>query len=75
MDTNNTPCGWFGTIHTFLLLSKPEWLTSLQEHHQRCMNCPADESQKAAWEHEFDILQVELKKLITFLIKTSNSKC
>ena len=29
------------------------------------MNCPADESQKAAWEHEFDILQIELKKLIT----------
>jgi len=65
MDTNNTSCGWFGTIHAFLLLSKSEWLPSLLEHHQRCMNCPADESQKAAWEHSFDILQVELKKLVS----------
>jgi len=65
MDSNKTPCGWFGTFHAFLSLSKSDWLTSLQEHYQRCMNCPADESQKAAWEHSFDILQIELKKLVT----------
>jgi len=72
MDTNNTSCGWFGTIHTFLSLSNPEWFTSVQEHHQRCMNCPADESQKAAWEHEFDILQFELKKLVKAKSITGN---
>ena len=73
MDTqNNNPCGWFGTIYTFLSFSKPEWLTSLQEHHQRCMNCPADKSQKAAWEHSFDILHVELKKLVTVKPTTGN---
>ena len=65
MDTHNyNPCGWFGTFQAFLSLSKPKWLTALQEHHQRCMNCPEDESQKAAWEHSFDILQIELKKLV-----------
>jgi hypothetical protein len=62
MDTQKNTCGWFGTIHTFLSVSKHEWLISLQEHHQLCMNCPADESQKAAWEHESDILQVDFEK-------------
>jgi len=47
----NIPCGWSGSIHTFLSLSKQDWLTALHEHHQRCMNCPADESQQAAWAH------------------------
>jgi hypothetical protein len=39
MDEKN-PCGWSGTIHDFLHLSKPHWLIAMQEHHQRCMNCP-----------------------------------
>jgi len=47
----NIPCGWSGSIHTFLSLSKQDWLSALHEHHQRCMNCPADESQQAAWNH------------------------
>jgi DUF2075 family protein len=73
MESQKTaPCGWFGTINAFLTWSKSEWLTSLQEHHQRCMNCPSDESQKAAWEHSFDILQVELKKLVTAKPTTGN---
>jgi hypothetical protein len=63
MDLKN-PCGWSGTIHDFLTLSKPHWLLSMQEHHQRCMNCPADQSQILAWDHCFDILQKELKQLV-----------
>ena len=58
------PCGWFGSIHTFLSLSKSDWLSSLQAHHQRCMNSPADQSQILAWDHSFDILQRELKQLV-----------
>jgi DUF2075 family protein len=61
---NNNPCGWFGSIQTFLSTPKQDWLAALQEHHQLCMNCAADESQKSAWEHEFDILQKELKRLV-----------
>ena len=64
MDAQNNPCGWFGTIQNFLSLSKQEWLLSLNEHHKRCMNCTADESQQAAWVHSFDILQKELKQLL-----------
>lgn len=62
---NNNPYSWFSTTNDFLLLAKPAWLTSLQEHHQRCMNCPADESQKAAWEHSFDILQVDKREIVS----------
>jgi len=62
--TSNDPCGWFGSIHTFLSLSKSDWLSSLQAHHQRCMNSPADRSQILAWDHSFDILQRELKQLV-----------
>jgi DUF2075 family protein len=58
------PCGWFGSIHDFLLLSKTVLLTALQEHHQQSMNYPADDSQQAAWAHSFDILQIEMKKLV-----------
>ena len=60
----NNPCGWFGTIQQFVTLAKSEWLRALHEHHQHCMNCPADESQNAAWNQEFEILQAELKKII-----------
>lgn len=63
MDLNN-PCGWSGTIQNFLQISKQDWLTSLQEHHQRCMNSPADQSQILAWDHSFDILQRELKRIV-----------
>lgn len=60
----NSHCGWSGTINDFLSLKRPAWLSSLNEHHQRCMNCPADESQQSAWVHSFDILQAELKKIV-----------
>lgn len=63
MDEKN-PCGWSGSIHDFLQLSKSHWLLSMQEHHQRCMNVPADDSQIKAWDHSFDILQKELKQLV-----------
>jgi hypothetical protein len=58
------PCGWSGTINDFLHISKPHWLIAMQEHHQRCMNAPADQSQILAWDHSFDILQRELKQLV-----------
>ncbi len=64
MDVQNTPCGWSGTIHTFLSISKAAWLIALEGHHQRCMNAPADQSQILAWKHEFDILQKELRQLV-----------
>jgi hypothetical protein len=60
---NEYQCGWFGTITDFLAVSKSIWLSSLSDHHQRCMNCAADESQKTAWARSFDILQNELKNL------------
>jgi hypothetical protein len=60
----NVPCGWSGSIHDFLSLSKAGWLTALQEHHLRCMNRPADQSQLLAWDHEFDLLAKELKQLL-----------
>ncbi len=63
------PCGWSGTIQTFLSLKKTDWLSSLETHHQRCMNAPADQSQILAWDHSFDILQRELKQLVQ--IKTA----
>ena len=36
----------------------------MQEHHQRCMTSPADQSQILAWDHSFDILQKEVKQLV-----------
>lgn len=61
---NKYQCGWFGTITDFLGLSPSTWLNALADHHQQCMHCPADESQKTAWAHSFDILQNELKELV-----------
>jgi hypothetical protein len=58
------PCGWSGSIKDFLSLPKSDWLSALKEHHQRCMNSPADESQILAWNHEFDLLTKELKQLL-----------
>jgi DUF2075 family protein len=63
-SSSSTSCGWFGSIHSFLSLSKQNLLTSLKDHHQICMNCPADESQRLAWDHTFDMLQPELKKFL-----------
>lgn len=60
----NVPCGWFGSIHDFLSLEKTDWLAALQDHHQQCMNGPADQSQLFAWDHEFDLLAKELKQLL-----------
>ncbi len=64
MNPERNPAGWFGSIQNFLTLSKSDWRTSLEEHHQQCMNSPADESQILAWDHSFDILKIELKKLV-----------
>jgi hypothetical protein len=64
MSAQTNPCGWSGSIHTFLSLPKQDWLTALHEHHQHCMNSPVDESQVLAWDHSFDILQIELKKFV-----------
>jgi hypothetical protein len=64
MNSEKNPAGWFGSINEYLSLPKQDWLSFLQTHHQRCMNCPADESQQAAWNHSFDLLQTELKKLV-----------
>ena len=62
--TKLLPCGWSGSIQTFLTLTRSEWLSSLETHHLRCMNSPADQSQILAWEHSFDILQRELTTLV-----------
>jgi hypothetical protein len=61
---NNRPYGWSGTILQFLTLYRSDWLGALLGHHQVCMNCPADERQKSAWEYSFDTLKKELKQLI-----------
>jgi len=60
----SNPCGWSGTIHKFLSLTKADWLIALKEHNLRCMNCPADQSQLLAWDHEFDLLTKELKHVL-----------
>ncbi|MBN2489110.1 MAG: hypothetical protein JXA98_08785 [Methanosarcinaceae archaeon] len=48
---NNTDenCGYYGSIHQFLNISKNEFIQSLLAHHQRCMNMPAGDSQIFAW--------------------------
>ena len=61
---NNKPYGWSGTILQFLTLYRSDWLGALLGHHQVCMNCPADERQKSAWEYSFETLKKELKQLI-----------
>jgi hypothetical protein len=58
------PCGWSGTIQTFLSLSRSEWLTALFRYHQAGANRPADENRRSAWERSFDILQKEFKQLV-----------
>jgi hypothetical protein len=60
----NEPCGWYGTIQQFLLCPRSEWLNARAAYHQMCMKSPADEGQKASWEHSFEILQKELKQLV-----------
>ena len=60
----NEPCGWYGTIQQFLLCPKAEWQNALAAYQQRRMKSPADEGQKASWEHLFEILQKELKQLV-----------
>ncbi len=64
VEKNPNPCGWSGSIRDFLSLLKSDWLSALKEHHQRCMNSPADESQILAWDHEYDLLAKELKQLL-----------
>jgi hypothetical protein len=63
-EKNSHPCGWSGSIHDFLSLAKADWLAALQVHHQRCVNCPADQSQLPEWDHEFDLLAKQLKQLL-----------
>lgn len=58
------PCGWFGSIRSFLTISKNDWIGSLKDHHQHCMNSPSDQSQIFAWEHSFEILQQALTNII-----------
>jgi hypothetical protein len=58
------PCGWYGTIQQFLLCPKSEWQNALAAYHQMSVKSPADEGQKASWEHSFEILQKELKQLV-----------
>jgi len=60
----NKPCGWYGTIQQFLLCPRSEWLNARIAYHQMSMKSPADEGQKASWEHSFEILQKELKQLV-----------
>jgi len=64
MSSERNPTGWFGSIYDFLAIPKKDWLSFLTSHHLLCMNSPADESQILAWNHEFDILQTELNKII-----------
>lgn len=47
------PYGWTGTIREFLKVNKAEWLQQLKDHHIRCMNEPAGESQIRAWNSTF----------------------
>lgn len=60
------PCGWYGKITDFVQVSSFDWLQSLQKHHIECTNEPANQSQLAAWNDSFWILQRELSKLIQF---------
>jgi len=64
--TNNPP-GWSGTIQTFLGTSRQDWLNALLDYHTVCRNCPANDSQRDAWEQSFEILQKELKQLVQLI--------
>jgi DUF2075 family protein len=56
--------GWHGSIDIFMKLSISQWLNDLENHHLRCMNAPASESQINAWRECFQILQKQLIYLI-----------
>jgi hypothetical protein len=58
-------CGWHGTLEQFLTIDKDIWLTGLSNHHFLCMNMPPDKSQAKAWENCFEVLQLQLTKLIS----------
>lgn len=60
----NTLCGWFGMIQDFLAIPKQEWHIVLHELYAVHINRPADDTQHAAWEQSFEILQKELKQLV-----------
>ena len=60
----NKPYGWSGTIHDFLLVPRQEWRNALDRHYAARMGRAADDSQVAAWEQVFDVLQKELKQVV-----------
>ena len=50
-------CGWAGSVDLFLKTDKQQWLESLKEHHQVCMNMPAEPSQITAWIDTYKVLK------------------
>jgi hypothetical protein len=60
----NKPYGWSGTIQDFLLVPRQEWHNALDRHYAARMGRAADDSQVAAWEQVFDVLQKELKQVV-----------
>lgn len=65
MLNSNRPCGWAGTISSFLKIEKPkdEWLVSLKKHHKRCMGESAKSSQISAWRDTYKIISNTLEEL------------
>ncbi len=58
-------CGWNGPINLFLQTKKDAWLSSLSNHHKKCMNDLASTSQVAAWNNCYNILQEQLQRLVS----------
>ena len=61
----DSPYGWYGSVSDFLNVNEGAWLESLQAHHLRCMNMPADAAQTAAWRQSFRILKQQFFILIS----------
>lgn len=54
-------CCWEGTIQEFLLLSKEDWLISMQSNHKTLLNEGASKAQLGAWSDCFDVLNKQLQ--------------
>ncbi len=63
--SNDSPCGWHGSIASFLGLPEQTWLQSLKEHHYHCMLMSPDSGQTAAWQECYSHLQEQLAGLVS----------
>jgi hypothetical protein len=56
--TENIPCGWFGSVETFLEIGVEPWLDALCAHQLRCMGTASElaAAQEVAWRNCHSVL-------------------